>query len=187
MKRTIAIVGAAALMVAGTAFVVRAQTTGGVPACADLLGSGPRASSGSYTLPAENAVGVQTTAGKLNWTMELAAKSCPNVQYGLTVFLDGADPEAAAILASAATTGDGISDTFTFQLEINTHNADPDAPGVCVVQTTMGSGSSKNGAAFDGTGLRLLDRGPDGPIPGDDSSGDIYCLPVPDAAGRSAG
>ena len=176
MKRIIAIASATALLVVGTAFVVHAQTTGGIPACADLVDG-----SGVYTPP-----GIASGTGKLTWTMELAAVSCPNVQYGVTVFLDGPDGDAAPILGSASTMGDLTSDTLTFQLEINSHNA---ANQVCVVQTTVGSTGTKSGAAFDGTGLRLLDRGPDGPVPGDGGSGPDYCVDVGPggSSGRTAG
>lgn len=185
MKRTIALLGASALLVVGTAFAVQAQTAGGILPCADLIEGG-----GSYTPPNPGDLLNPPTAGKLTWIMELAGASCPDVQYGVTVFLNGTDGEAAPILGSASTAGDTVSDTFTFQLEINTSNDGE----VCVVQTTVGGSgaptSSKNGAAFDadGSGSSLLDRGPDGPTGGDvTSEPDIYCIPVPDPTGRSAG
>ena len=173
------------MLVVGTAFAVQAQTSGGILPCADLVEG-----EGSYTPPTQNALGIQTAAGKLTWVMELAGASCPDVQYGVTVFLNGTNGEAAPILGSASTAGDTVSDTFTFQLEINSNNDGE----VCVVQTTVGGSSaptsSKNGAAFDadGSGSSLLDRGPDGPTGGDvTTEPDIYCIPVPDPTGRSAG
>ena len=188
MKRFIAVIGASALLVVGTAFVVQAQTMGGILPCADLAGG-----SGTYTPPAENALGVQTSAGELLWDMDLKAASCSDVVYGLTVFMANTDGEASPLLASASTPGDTVSDTLTFQLEVNTNNAG----SICVVQTTVGGGSTpptspNNGAAFDadGAGSTLLDRGPDGPAGGDIApGGDIYCIEVDqDGSGsRTAG
>ena len=187
MRRFIAVLSASALLVVGSAFVVQAQTSGGILPCADLTDG-----SGIYTPPAQNNT-LGLTAGKLTWDMELAGPSCPDVVYGLTVFLGGpSGGDAAPILGSASTPGDTISDILTFQLEINTS----DGGTLCVVQTTVGSSTpptpSNNGAAFDadGGGSTLLDRGPDGPAGGDVSAGgDIYCIPVDNtgSGGRTAG
>lgn len=185
MKRTIALISTSALLVVGTAFVVHAQTAEGTPACADLTD----ASTGDYQSPQANVVGIPTAAGKLTWHMELAAPSCPDVQYGVTVFLNGADGESAPILGSASTWGDTISDTLTFQLEINSSNDGT----VCVVQTTSGTPTSTghpNGPPFDGAGSALLDRGPDGPAGGDEEpTGGPYCIEVDNtgSGGRTAG
>lgn len=193
MKRTIAVASATALLVVGTAFVVRAQTAEGMPPCADFT----EASTGSYQPPQAAGLTTPASAGKLTWNMALAAPSCPDVQYGLTVYLSGPDGDpattpAGTILASAMTVGDGVTQVINFQLEVNDNNDG----SVCVVQTSFGaptsSTSSKTGAAFDadGPGSRLLDRGPDLPSGGDtEGGGDIYCVPVDNenVGGRSAG
>ena len=185
MKRFIAVASASALLIVGTAFAVQAQTSGGILPCAEIIDG-----SGTYNAPTYNALGVQTAAGKLDFTMDLAGATCPDVEYGLTAFLEGVAPggSAAPILATVSTMGDTISSSLTFQLEINANNAG----SVCVVGTTVGGSQapsgSKNGAAFDadGSGSMLLDRAPDGPVPGDGGVQD-YCFTVDPSGGGSRG
>lgn len=201
MKRIIAIAGATALLVVGTALVVHAQTaqTGPTPisvACADITGG-----KGTYTLPKAETLTTPATPGVLTWDMTLAEASCPDVQYFVTVYLDGVLETigglsaAPPVIASAITTGDGISRLLRFQLELDTN----DGEGVCVVASTSAidsstATSSKNGAAFDadGSGRVVWDRDPDGPVWGDvatvkGASG--YCVPVSveESPGRTAG
>ena len=192
MKRFIAIASASALLVVGSAFVVHAQTSGDIPACADIVDG-----TGAYSAPTKDQLGIPKTAGKLTWSMELAAPSCPDVQYSLSVFLNGvseqtdASPQLAVsptILSTAGMTGDGVSQVLKFELEVNTS----DEGFVCVVGSTIGGGgtptTTKNGAAFDadGAGSVLMDRAPDGPAGGDvDTVASPYCVRV--GPGESGG
>ena len=198
MKRFIAVASASALLVVGTAFVVHAQTAGGILPCADITGG-----DGTYTSPTPGDLLNPATAGRLTWEMSLAGVSCPDVQYQVTVFLNGvsseddSDPPLAVspvILASAATPGDTISQVLSFDLEVNSN----ELGSLCVVASTVGGSSaptsSKNGAAFDadGSGSSLLDRDPDGPEGGDKAAPGVtgYCATVDaedGSGGRTAG
>ena len=192
MKRFIAIASASALLVVGTAFVVQAQTSGGILPCADITGG-----TGTYAPPEAATLTTPATPAVVTWDITLAGPSCPDVQYAVTVYRNGelgtvgTLPSAPPVITSATTTGDSVSQVLRFAIELGATGGEG-----CVAASTLGVDSSaatdsKNGAAFDadGSGSAVTDRDPDGPAGGDKTNPPEteteYCVPVTELASPS--
>lgn len=166
-KKMFIAVPAALALIAGSALWVRAaESAAGTPACADIVDGRAVYEPPTKALP--DLPQSWINPGSFEFRTELAAPTCPDVQYGLVVLASLPAGDVPIVLDSQSVVGDGVSSFIQYDLDVT---MDPAQETVCVYLYTVGSSGGSTTTPSNGNphsqtiasaGTELLDRAPDG-------------------------